>query len=492
MNMEVSGNSFRHHYKNFWGEDEIVRMPIVGSQFEQWYSEQHFRWSDEECQQVAERLTKKIRLELKKMKAMSPGEYALWHKWREIQDWYPKQKKQHLDWVKRLIWKPRGLSDFRRIQPELIYVSDGVRHEYKNFWGEDSIAVIPSKEPFLTHWEILRTLVSTGRNDGFIGRQLRFLVRDKNTRQYLGVICIASSMMMLKPRNDDIGIKDPKTFFQRGSRLTLNTANGQSIVPTQPFGMTFLGGKLLSLLCLSDVVAKKWEEVYGQKLVEVHTTSLWGNFKEAGTSQYDNLNRYWKTKLGDTSGITPFKLSDSTYREMKEWMKEEFPYDYFKHFVEKGPTGQLGMRENKSKAIEFVYRKLGIDSVEWVSDQKRGVYRALLYKNTDEFLRNEINEDGLEPWSDRQFSVEVLTDYWRFGEIGDTRNAPESLKEKEKNKPQRIEHAVKRLGLVKARLDRQDRSQPIPTQGGKVDWYQDLAHLTWEKVKEKYLPEVGR
>ena len=88
--MEVSGNSFRHHYKNFWGEDEIVRMQIVGSQFEQWYSEQHFRWSDEECQQVAERLTKKIRLELKKMKAMPPGEYALWHKWREIQDWYPK------------------------------------------------------------------------------------------------------------------------------------------------------------------------------------------------------------------------------------------------------------------------------------------------------------------------------------------------------------------------------------------------------------------
>ncbi len=426
--------------------------------------------------------------ELKMFKRMDATEYTLWHKFNEIQEWLPSQSKSHIDWVKRNIWKPKGRSDFRRIEPELIYVRDDYQLKSKNIWGEDVSIVIPNKEPHSKHWEIMRTLISSGRNDGTIGRALRFIVRDKSTKTYLGVICLSSSMAMLKPRNDAIGWKKTDEFFYQGGPLS-HIANGQSIVPTQPFGSAYLGGKLLSLLCLSDLVAEKWKEEYGQTLVEVDTTSLWGEMK-GGQSQYDNLNPYWDSKLGDTQGQTPLKPSDTIYFQMRDWMRQAYPKDYFRHFVELGPTGKLRMRENKSRAILFCYTKLGIKKDKFMSDHKRGVYRSRLYTNTDEFLRGEINEDQLIPAFDN--SVEALTDFWKFGSMGDTRVLDADAKAKLKNDPKKISNKIRMKGMVKGQLDSRDPFRHIPTQGNHVDWYQDLGTMNWQQAREKYLSEVGR
>lgn len=433
-------------------------------------------------------LRRSIRTELSKFQGMDVTEYTLWHKYNEIQEWLPTQSMSHVNWVKRNIWKPKGRSDFRRIEPELIYVRDAYHLKSKNIWGEDASIVIQNKEPHSKHWDIMRTLVSTGRNDGTIGRALRFIVRDKVTKAYLGVICIGSAMVMLKPRNDAIGWKNQDEFFYRGSRLD-NIANGQSIVPTQPFGSAYLGGKLLSLLCLSDVVANKWQEEYGHKLVEVDTTSLWGEMK-GGQSQYDNLNPYWDTKLGDTQGQTPLKPSDAVYFQMKEWMRLKYPEDFYRYFVEKGPSGKLRMRENKSRAILFCYQKMGIQKSEFLSDHKRGVYRSRLYTNTDAFLRKEINEDQLVPAFDN--SVQALTEFWKFGSMGDTRSLDADARAKLKNDPKKIANKVRMKGMVKGQVDARDPSRHIPTQGNQVDWYQDLGTMSWQEVREKYIDQVGR
>jgi len=241
----------------------------IGPTFEEWYSDQGIKKiSATNQKKYDEEIREKVINELIHLKSMDSTEYALWHKYNEIKEWLPLQNKSHIDWVKRTIWKPNGKSDFRRIEPELIFVRDSYKIKSKTILGENSYVEVANKEPHLKHWEIIRTLVSTGRNDGTIGRALRFLVRDKNTKQYLGVICLGSSMAVIKPRNDAIGWKKIEEYFYRGSRLD-NIANGQSIVPTQPFGSAFLGGKLLSLLCLSDVVAKN-----GKKFMDTHWLKL--------------------------------------------------------------------------------------------------------------------------------------------------------------------------------------------------------------------------
>jgi hypothetical protein len=433
-------------------------------------------------------LRKQIVDELKLFKAMDATEYTLWHKHKEIQDWLPTQSKSHIAWVKRNIWKPEGRSDYRRIDPELVFVRDDHHLKSKNLWGEDVSIKVQNKEPFAKHWDVMRTLISSGRNDGTIGRALRFIVRDKHTKTYLGVLCLSSAMAMLKPRNEAIGWKSSDDFFYKGSRLD-NIANGQSIVPTQPFGSAYLGGKLMSLLCLSDVVADKWEEQYRQRLVQVDTTSLWGEMK-GGQSQYDNLNPYWDSKLGDTQGKSPLKPGDELYFKMREWMRQRHPQDYYRHFVELGSTGQLRMRDNKSRAIQNCYTKLEITKSDYESDHKRGVYRSRLFTNTDPFLRGEINEDQLIPAFDN--SVQALTDFWKFGSMGDTRVLDAESKIKLKNDARKIANKVRMKGMVKGQLDARDPKGHIPTQGARVDWYQDLGALSWQEAREKYLSEVGR
>ena len=41
---------------------------------------------------------------------------------------------------------------------------------------------------------------------------------------------------------------------------------GFNIVPTQPFGYNYLGGKLLSLLCCSHEMKRQFDERYGTDL----------------------------------------------------------------------------------------------------------------------------------------------------------------------------------------------------------------------------------
>ena len=454
-----------------------------------WLKSQGQRKTSKSAQNALElQLKQSVREELKKFKSMDASEYMLWHKYHEIQDWLPNQSISHINWVKRNIWKPKGRSDFRRIQPELIYVRDEYHLKSKNIWGESSSIVIQNKEPHARHWEIMRTLISSGRNDGTLGRALRFIVRDKSTKTYLGVICIGSAMATLKPRNDVIGWKKLDEFFYKGSRLN-NIANGQSIVPTQPFGSAYLGGKLLSLLCLSDVVADRWEKKYGNRLVEVDTTSLWGEMK-GGQSQYDNLNPYWDSKMGDSKGETPLKPSDALYFQMRDWMQVTHPEAFYRHFVEKGTGGQLRMRENKSRAIGFCYRMLGLDKTEYMSDHKRGVYRSRLYTNTDAFLRSEINEDQLVPAFDN--SVEALTEFWKFGTMGDTRVLAADAKAKLKNDPKKISNKIRMKAMVKGQVDARDPARHIPTQGNQVDWYQDLGAMNWLEARAKYIDQVGR
>ena len=47
-------------------------------------------------------------------------------------------------------------------------------------------------------------------------------------------------------------------------------------------------------------------------------------------------------------------------------------------------------------------------------------------------------------------------------------------------------------GMVKGQIDSRNPQNLIPTQGSRVDWYQDLGEMSWTEVREKYLSEVGR
>lgn len=183
---------------------------------------------------------------------MTVQEYTLYEKWVEVHEKYktaetnsffddkpalvdPTQE-AFIKSVKNNIWTPESPDDVEKLEPVLEFTDDT---EY-NFKGQAKRGDLSEK------WNTLRTFLSTMKNNSNIGRQLFFLVKDNRSGKYLGVICISGDFMDLTPRDKFIGWdRQIKTFEGKIN----HTAIGSSIVPTQPLGYSFTGGKLLAYLC---------------------------------------------------------------------------------------------------------------------------------------------------------------------------------------------------------------------------------------------------
>jgi hypothetical protein len=289
------------------------------------------------------------------------------------------------------------------------------------------------------------------KNNSNIGRNLNFLVRDQVTNKYLGVICISSDFLDLTPRDEVIGW--PRELKTQGSMIN-HTAIGSTIVPFQPLGFNYVGGKLLALLCLSDEVQRLWKKQYGDVLVGVTTTSLYGRTKADGLSQYDNLD-HWQ-KMGFTAGSVSFEPSRKVRGNIINWLKKNHTRNYFEWYVAKKPSGQPYKRDHKNRSLGFTYSKLGIPKNLIRTDHARGIYFSPLYDNSYEFLRGEIKEEQLVKSFDT--SYKALVDIWK------------------------IKHAKGRI----KQLMKKDRVSY------ETLFYDDLIYLDWQQTKEKYLAQVGR
>ena len=379
---------------------------------------------------------------------MDVKEYTLYQKWCEVQEKYPsvtvndlwegeklvledEGQRRAIEEVKANFWVPETPEDYLNLVPEMLYTN---------------------KEKDLPElWNCIRTFSSTMKNNSNIGRNLNFVVRDKVTKKYLGVICISSDFLDLTPRDNFIGwSREIKT---QGAMIN-HTAIGSTIVPLQPLGFNYVGGKLLALLCLSDPVQELWKKLYGDTLVSVTTTSLYGKTKAGGLSQYDNLD-YWQP-MGFTSGSVSFEPLRETRYLIREWLKKNHTRKYFEWYIAKKPSGQPHKRDHKNRSLNFAYSQLEIPKELIRSEHARGIYFTPLYDKSCEFLRKDCEETELTKSFDT--SVESLTNIWK------TKHA----------KP-RIKQLVKKDKVSYETL-----------------FYDDLIYLTWEETKAKYLAQVGR
>jgi hypothetical protein len=378
---------------------------------------------------------------------MDVKEYTLYQKWCEVQDRYPavvvsdlwegqkrviedEKQRRAIEEVKSNFWNPQNVDEYLNLQPELVYANK-----------QDDLPEL---------WNCIRTFSSTMKNNSNIGRNLNFIVRDKITKKYLGVICISSDFLDLTPRDNYIGwSRELKT---QGGMIN-HTAIGSTIVPLQPLGYNYVGGKLLALLCLATPIQELWEKLYGDKLVSITTTSLYGQAKPNGLSQYDGLP-YWQ-KMGFTAGSVSFEPEKETRYKIRQWLMKNYTKKYFEWYIAKKPSGQPHKRDHKNRSLQFTYSKLQVPKELIKTAHARGIYWCPLYDKTVEFLRGE-DSTGIKKNFDT--SVEALVEIWK----------------KDLAKP-RISILKKKDKVSKETL-----------------FYDDLITLTWQETKDKYLGQVGR
>lgn len=255
--------------------------------------------------------------------------------------------------------------------------------------------------------------IATFTIESQIGRQICFGIKENNTGKYLGFTRISSPVSSIKPRND---------FFNSNLRLsTINQHfyNGQTIVPVQPFGYNYLGGKLVSLLCISNEVRESFNKKYGTKICVFETTSLYGNTKSS--SMYDGLEPYIKYK-GLTESKNTLSPTDEIYNEIRSIVRQKYGVsDWNGMLVNPKPSNPKGRELNKIIQIIKAHLK-EFDSEQYsifsevmkeksvTLQQKRYYISTMGYTNVQDYFNN---GSELKILNQEKYDFKNLVEFWK-------------------------------------------------------------------------------
>lgn len=343
-----------------------------------------------------EELREELLDNLEEKKRLDPRELMLYEKSKEIES--TKVNKTVCQRVRSHIWKPTDIHD-----------RDQTLQEIQDL----ELIVEPVTPKTKDEFKTLRIGVHGQTFNPSVGRLLTFFIRTQDGR-YLGCLVLGSDFMLLEPRDAFIGWNDEQKLNRLGNSAVVSTC-----VATQPFGSAFLGGKAIALLALDPIVRDAWEKRYGDKLVSLTTTSLFGS----GVSQYSGL-RVWK-KCGGSQGSVKIKPDEKIFRRAVKALRQSNP-EIYEELNKKSEKG-LPISSPKQKMLNAVYRQFGVNG-KFNVDHERGVYVAQIFKNSNEFLRGEIGTEELLP-DQRLVDVnKYIEDWWK----------PKAVKRYEKLHPEDV------------------------------------------------------
>ena len=150
------------------------------------------------------------------------------------------------------------------------------------------------------------------------GRELRWMIYEKNSKKIIGFIRFGSPTINSKPRNIWLGKAPDLSIFNQHACM------GFAIVPSQPFGYNFLGGKLLALMCVSHFAREHLNKVFKKDIGYFETTSLYGS--TTSSSQYDGLKPFIRYKGLTDSKFLPLLHNTAFHRlhdEFTKWNNNE-------------------------------------------------------------------------------------------------------------------------------------------------------------------------
>ena len=375
---------------------------------------------------------------------MSVEEQTLYKKWVELQEESMIRDKSQIASLYDTQWKPTDINNKELTIKEIEEL-------------EPYVEIVEDDAKESTKWTYLRKMIHTMSWTANPGRNVKIFIKDKKSGKLLGLVSLASDVTSMAVRDNYIGwTKEDK--FQKG-KLNYTTI-ASTIVCTQPLGYNFLGGKLTAMMTTVPEVREYWKKKYGQTLIGVGTTSLYGIH-----SQYNGIPHF-KT-LGESAGKIAIKPDDEFYDPWHQWLKENRSEWYQTAITnERIRNGaNMGTGEGasgpvsgiKQKILTQIFKECGIKVSDYHHGFKRGVYFAQMYENGNEFLCSKIEESELVMKKKFADGVDYINNWWK-------------------------RQAIKRYTT----LHTEGRLKPEDL------FYIDGIGMSWEEFKQQRLSEVGR
>jgi len=248
------------------------------------------------------------------------------------------------------------------------------------------------------------------------GKSIKWVVYEKNTNKIVGFIRLGSPTINSKPRNTFLG-KPLDTYSKEVmKRFNDSTIMGFIIVPTQPFGFNYLGGKLLAAICCSHLTKDTLDKKYGGPFCMFETTSLYGTTKSV--SQYDSMKPFLRHKGETVSDFAPL-INDDNYHRLKDWFESKNGEPLV------DPMASSRKLKTQQKMISIVKASLkGVDDdayakfvqtyldAKGLTEQKRAYMSDYGFDNVKEYMNMETDELRQKENYDR-YSFSGVVDWWK-------------------------------------------------------------------------------
>jgi hypothetical protein len=249
------------------------------------------------------------------------------------------------------------------------------------------------------------------------GKSIRLEVKEINTNTVVGFIRLGSPVINSKPRNVYLGRPLATTDLQEMGRFNASVIMGFVLVPTQPFGYDYLGGKLLAAICCSHYVRDFINRKYNANMCLFETTSLYGSSK--ASSQYDGMKPYLRFKGLTDSHFLPL-LHGEAFKKMNKWFIER---NNDEPLVD--PEASSRKLKTQTKMVSVIkeslkrhnsnlYEKFGkfVNKTRDLTERKRFYMSDYGYENVPQYLKRETDE--LKPgFHYDKFKLENAINWWK-------------------------------------------------------------------------------
>ena len=256
-------------------------------------------------------------------------------------------------------------------------------------------------------WDTSINMISSHTNMVSIpGKALKLAVKEMNTGKYVGFMRFGSPVINMKPRNVLLGnVPDLPTFNK-------TAIMGFVIVPAQPFGFNYLGGKLLAALCCSHEVRDMLNKKYDMNLCMFETTSLYGNTKSA--SQYDGMKPMLRYKGLTDSDFIPM-IHGKPYHDLVDYVEDrvgKILKDKVSSRKLKMTNTIIGLIKRSIKDKDLENFNATISNAKNLTEQKRYYVSNYGIENYIDIVNGKTDKIVKAPNYERYYDNELI-EWWR-------------------------------------------------------------------------------